>query len=77
MVGIPIGELITFVPTGIQVKVATDNSVEYQGRLYKLSPFVGTFMPEDKRSTSGAYQGAKYFSYRGKILEDLRKGREG
>lgn len=77
MVGIPIGELITFVPTGIQVKVATDNSVEYQGRLYKLSPFVGTFMPEDKRNTSGAYQGAKYFSYRGKILEDLRKEREG
>ena len=25
MVGIPVGELITFVPTGIQVKVASDN----------------------------------------------------
>ena len=28
-------------------------------------PFVGTFMPEDHRNTSGAYQGAKYFSYNG------------
>lgn len=76
MVGIPVGELITFVPTGIQVKVASDNSVEYQGRLYKLSCFAHDFMPPDKRNTSGAYQGSKYFSFEGKILEDLRKERE-
>ena len=29
-------------------------------------------MPEDKRNTSGAYQGAKYFAYKGEILDDLR-----
>lgn len=72
MVGIKIGELVTFIPTGTEVKVASDDSVEYEGRIYKLSPFVGTFMPEDRRNTSGAYQGAKYFSYKGKILDDLR-----
>lgn len=72
MVGIPIGEMITFVPTGIQVRVASDDTVEYEGRIYKLSPFVGTFMPADKRNASGAYQGAKYFSYNGKILDDMR-----
>jgi hypothetical protein len=72
MVGIKIGELITFIPTNISVKVASDDSIEYDGRIYKLSPFVGSFMPEDKRNTSGAYQGAKYFSYHGKILDDLR-----
>ncbi len=72
MVGIQIGEMITFVPTGVQVKVASDDTVEYEGRIYKLSPFVGTFMPEDKRNNSGAYQGAKYFSYKGKILDDMR-----
>lgn len=72
MVGIPIGEMITFVPTGIQVRVASDDTVEYEGRIYKLSPFVGTFMPEDKRNHSNAYQGAKFFSYKGKILDDLR-----
>ena len=72
MVNIPIGAILVFIPTGIEVKVAGDNQIEYEGRIYKLSPFVGTFMPEDKRNTSGAYQGAKYFSYNGKILDDLR-----
>lgn len=76
MCDIKIGELITFVPTGLVVKVASDDSIEYDGRIYKLSPFVGTFMPEDKRNTSGAYQGAKYFSYKGRILDDIRKERE-
>lgn len=76
MCNIKIGELITFVPTGVVVKVASDDSIEYDGRIYKLSPFVGTFMPEDKRNTSGAYQGAKYFSYEGHILDDLRKEKE-
>ena len=33
-------------------------------------------MPEDKRNTSGAYQGAKYFSYKGKVLDDLRSAME-
>lgn len=73
MVGIPIGETIYFAPTGIEVKVASDDTVEYEGRIYKLSPFVGTFMPEDKRNASGAYQGAKYFTYKGKLLDDLRR----
>ncbi len=72
MVGIGIGETIVFAPTGIEVKVASDDSVEYEGRIYKLSPFVGTFMPADERNTSGAYQGAKYFTYKGKILHDMR-----
>ena len=76
MVGIKIGEYITFVPTNTKVKVASDDSVEYEGRIYKLSPFVGTLMPEDKRNTSGAYQGAKYFSYKGKVLDDLRSAIE-
>lgn len=76
MCGIKIGELVTFEPTGLVVKVASDDSVEYEGRIFKLSPFVGTFMPEDKRNKSGAYQGAKYFSYKGKILDSIRSERE-
>ena len=76
MVGIKIGECITFIPTNTEVKVASDYSIEYEGRIYKLSPFVGTFMPEGKRNTSGAYQGAKYFSYKGKVLDDLRSAME-
>ena len=72
MVNIPIGSILTFIPTGIEVKVASDDQIEYEGRIYKLSPFVGTFMPADKRNTSGAYQGSKYFSFNGKVLEEMR-----
>ncbi len=77
MCDIKIGEQITFDPTGLVVKVASDDSIEYNGRIYKLSPFVGTYMPEEQRNTSGAYQGAKYFSYKGKVLDDIRKEKEG
>ena len=76
MCDIKIGEQVTFIPTGVTAKVASDDSIEYEGRIYKLSPFVGTFMPEEQRNTSGAYQGAKYFSYQGKVLEEIRKERE-
>ena len=72
MVNIPIGSTLTFIPTGIEVKVASDDQIEYEGRIYKLSPFVGTFMPEDKRNASGAYHGSKYFSFKGKVLEEIR-----
>lgn len=76
MCGIKIGEYVTFDPTGVQVKVATDDSVEFNGRIYKLSPFAGTFMPEEMRNQSGAYQGPKFFSYKGKVLSALRRERE-
>ena len=76
MCGIKIGESIMFNPTGTIVKVATDDSIEYEGRIYKLSPFVGTYMPEELRNTSGAYQGSKFFSYNGKILDNIRKEKE-
>ncbi len=72
MVGIPVGEELEFVPTGIRVRVASDNQIEYEGRIYKLSPFVGTFMPVEKRNTSGAYQGAKFFTYKGEVLDSMR-----
>ncbi len=72
MVGIKIGEKITFTPTGTVVTVASDDTVEYDGRIYKLSPFVGTYMPADRRNSSGAYQGAKFFSYNGITLERMR-----
>lgn len=72
MVNIPIGAELTFIPTGVKVKVASDDQIEYEGRIYKLSPFVGTFMPIEKRNTSGAYQGSKYFKYNGEVIDDIR-----
>lgn len=71
LVGIKVGELLTFVPTGVEVRVASDNTIEYQGKEYKLSPFVREFIPA--KNSSGAYQGALYFSYKGKTLVELRR----
>ena len=39
---------------------------------FKLSPFVGSYMPAEKRNASGAYQGAKFFTYNGEVLDDVR-----
>ena len=72
MAGISIGDTIIFDELNLPVKVATDDKIEYDGRLYSLSAFTGTFLPVEKQNTSGAYQGPKYFSYDGKVLSDLR-----
>ena len=72
MVGINIGDTVIFDELNIPLKVATDDKVEYDGRLYSLSAFTGTFLPVEKQNTSGAYQGPKYFSFNGKVLADLR-----
>ncbi|MCQ2317166.1 MAG: GIY-YIG nuclease family protein [Bacteroidales bacterium] len=77
MTGLKIGDVVTFSPTGVEVRVATDNKVEYEGRLWSLSAFTATFMPIEKQNTSGAYQGPKYFTYKGKTLNDLRNENEG
>ena len=34
---------------------------------------IDTFMPEEHRNTFGAYHGAKYFSYNGKVQDGIRK----
>lgn len=72
MINIPIGSKLVFVPTGVEVLVADDDKIEYEGRLYKLSAFVKTYIPNEKRNPSGTYQGSKYFSYEGRILDDIR-----
>ncbi|MBP9995094.1 MAG: GIY-YIG nuclease family protein [bacterium] len=77
MIGLKVGDVVTFSPTGVEVRVATDNKVEYEGRLWSLSAFTATFMPIEKQNTSGAYQGPKYFTYKGKTLNDLRNENEG
>ena len=73
MVNIQIGETVVFTPKNIKVKVASDNQVEYEGRIYKLSPFTAAFLPDEMRNASDAYQGPKYFTYNGRSLDELRK----
>lgn len=76
MVGLKVGDTIIFDPTGLEIKIATDDKVEYDGRLWKLSPFTATYLPEEMQNSSGAYQGPKYFSFNGKTMWQLRNEKE-
>lgn len=76
MIGLSVGDTIVFDPLQLPVKVASDDRIEYEGRLYSLSAFTANFLPEEKQNPSGAYQGPKYFSYKGKVLSELRKEKE-
>lgn len=73
MIGLKVGDTIVFDELNLPVTIASDDKVEYKGRLWSLSAFTREFLPEDKQNTSGAYQGSKYFSYKGKTLYKLRQ----
>lgn len=72
MVGLNVGDVVVFDALKLPVKVAGKNKVEYEGRLWSLSAFCGTYLPEKMQNHSGAYQGPKYFSYNGKTLWEIR-----
>ena len=76
MVGLNVGDKVMFEALNLEVKVAGKNKVEYEGRLWSLSAFCGTYLPENMRNHSDAYQGPKYFSYQGKTLWEIRLERE-
>ena len=77
MVGLNVGDTIIFDATHLPVKIATDDKIEYEGRLWSLSAFTAEFLPEEMQNTSGTYQGPKYFSYGGKTMQQMRLGKEG
>lgn len=68
--GIKPNDKLVFIPTGLSVAVVDDKTIEYKGKRYSLSGFTKEFIPH--RNASGAYQGPKYFSYKGKPLLKLR-----
>lgn len=72
MVGINVGDTIIFDALSLPVKVASDDKIEYEGRLWSLSAFTAEFLPEEMQNNSGAYQGPKYFIYNGKNLSQIR-----
>ena len=75
MIGLKVDDYIVFDPLELSVRIASDDKIEYEGRLYSLSAFTANFLPEEKQNTSGAYQDSKYFSFGGKTLFDLRNER--
>lgn len=76
MVGLKVGDVVTFDPLKIEVKVAGENKIEHENRLWSLSNFTATFIPDEMRNHSDAYQGPKYFSYGGKTLWQIRLEKE-
>jgi len=76
MVGLNVGDIVVFDALKLPVKVAGKNKVEYEGRLWSLSAFCGTYLPDNMRNASDAYQGPKYFSYEGKSLWEIRLEKE-
>jgi hypothetical protein len=77
MIGLKPGDELTFDSTGAKVIVASDNTIEYQGKEFTLNRFVVEYLPEEKRIPAGTYQGPKYFTYSGKTLWKLRLEKEG
>ena len=73
MIGLKAGDKVIFDSRGIEVTVASDDKIEYQGRTYSLSGFCVAFLPPNLQNSSNAYQGPKYFSYQGKTLKKIRK----
>lgn len=71
--GIKEGEEIIFIADKeITAKVVGEREVEYGGQVWKLSPLTRKIY-EDRGevNSSGAYQGAAYWEYKGKKLKDL------
>ena len=72
MVRLKEGDTVTFDPLKINVKVCGKNIVNYKEKNYTLTGFCKAFLPDDMRNSSEAYQGPKYFSYKGENLWKLR-----
>jgi hypothetical protein len=71
--GLKNGDEIVFLhDESIVATIAGEREVEYGGQRWKLSPLVYKLMEQrGQLNTSGAYQGAVYFTYKGKRLRDL------
>ena len=73
MIGLKAGDYVVFDSLDIEVSVASDNTISYKGKEYKLTTFCKEFLPKGKRTKSNTYRGSDYFSYQGKKLTKLRK----
>lgn len=76
MAGIKDGDRIIFDALNIEVIARGENKVEYNGQTYSLTGFCKSFLPDDMRNISGAYNGTKYFSHNGKTLWQKRLEKE-
>lgn len=48
------------------------NKIKYKGVEYTTTDFCKHFLPDERRNSKDAYQGPKYFTFKGELLTDLR-----
>ena len=72
MIGLKPGDTIIFAPNGEEVRVNSERTVDYDGRILTLSRFCKIYMP-DNDSENKEYQGPAHFTYKGKTLDEIRK----
>ena len=72
--GLKNGDEIVFVSDKeIIAKIIGEREVEYGGQTWRLSPLAyKLYEQRGELNTSGAYQGANYFTYQGRRLKDLQ-----
>ena len=75
MIGLKSGDIVTFAPRKIDVKIVSDKTIEHNNNIYTLSAFCKVFMPTEN-SESKEYQGPAHFIYKGKTLDKIRKEKE-
>jgi 5-methylcytosine-specific restriction protein B len=73
MIGAKVGETVVFTPTNTEVVIASDDEVALDGKRYRLSTFAANYAPTKRAS----YRGPDYFTYKGRILAELRDEMEG
>lgn len=75
MIGLKPGDTIVFAPNGEEIRVNSENTVDYDGQILTLSRFCKIYMP-DEDSENKEYQGPAHFTYNGKTLDEIRKEKE-
>ncbi len=76
MVGLKPGNKVIFDALNLEVTVASDNTVSYNDKEYKLTTFCKEFLPENMHTKTNTYQGPAYFSYQGKKLTKIREDKD-
>ena len=73
MIGLKPGDKVVFDALKLEVIVASENTIKYNNKEYKLTTFCKEFLPKSKRTKANTYQGADFFSFQGKKLAKIRK----
>lgn len=73
-IGLKNGDMIELISDkSIVARVSGDREVEYGGQNWKLSPLTyKVYEDKGQLNSSGTYQGAAYWSYKGKRLKEIK-----